>query len=396
MEGLNDTETFHHATNAPPSNPIQDPSGCGDRLLDDMLLEQTRRDVTEPVIEAVEPIIEIVEPVIEAGSSVGTIIETQSSVAQTQHTILATEMTTAAAGVSPVEQIVGPTEKVDTSTVVAFVAPSPVHEVVQVESSVGNPAEGTSVGLGISLQLSDLVKALLLDDDPNQIVLCTEVSSFFTFVGKMIDKLLHSGTSFRQFRPFLDRKLSLIEKIGSPHLSRAIADDLTRPERDFQKLKEFRDTGAPSYIAAQMESRLKAWRDAQALVEPEVQVRQSKVNKMKAVLDNKLQTLQNIKSSLVSSVGKIAQVKQELQAEEETWELLEMTRVNEERNQEIASRELKLSEQELTKAKEEAARMLSANEESMKATLQEELKQAYVEELSQLKQQVLNHKLRVE
>ena len=51
MEGPNDKETFHHATDAPPSDPIQDPSGSGDRLLDDMLLEQTRRDAIEPVIE---------------------------------------------------------------------------------------------------------------------------------------------------------------------------------------------------------------------------------------------------------------------------------------------------------------------------------------------------------
>ena len=123
---------------------------------------------------------------------------------------------------------------------------------------------------------------------------------------------------------------------------------------------------------------------------------QSKVEQMKAVLDDKLQILHNIKSSLASSAGKIARLKQELQAKGEAWEILEVARVDEERDREMVSKELELSEQELTKATEEAARMLAANEESMKATLQGELEQAYVEELSKLEQQVLNHKLHVD
>ncbi|XP_020263877.1 uncharacterized protein LOC109839789 [Asparagus officinalis] len=118
MEGPSDKETSHHATGALPSDPLQDLSGSSDRLLDDMLSEQSRRDAIEPVVETAEPVIdavepvfetvepvieviepvpELVEPIVEAGSSAGIIMETQSSVAQIQHTTLATEMTTAAA-----------------------------------------------------------------------------------------------------------------------------------------------------------------------------------------------------------------------------------------------------------------------------------------------------------
>ena len=71
MEGPSNKETLHNAADTSPSDPIQDPSRPGDRMLDDMLSEQTRCEPIEPVIEAVEPIIEAVELVIEVGSSAG-------------------------------------------------------------------------------------------------------------------------------------------------------------------------------------------------------------------------------------------------------------------------------------------------------------------------------------
>ncbi|XP_020275285.1 uncharacterized protein LOC109849814 isoform X2 [Asparagus officinalis] len=143
-----DEETFQDAALetlvTPASDPRQDPLGSDDRLLDDMLLEQTRREVIEPTHKATEPTIEVV-------SSTRTIIEAQSSFPQPQPNIplsLTTVAATITAGISPVEQVTRPTEEVGTSMTITPVITPTIHEARQAGPSAECRIEETSVDIG--------------------------------------------------------------------------------------------------------------------------------------------------------------------------------------------------------------------------------------------------------
>ncbi|XP_020242920.1 uncharacterized protein LOC109821138 [Asparagus officinalis] len=118
---------------------------------------------------------------------------------------------------NPVEPSVGPTTPVDTSTAVTPPLPPVTQE-------------------GPSSRLHVLAKELLSDDDPEKIVICIEVRSFFSFVNAMIGKLFHGGLSLRQFKPFLDSKVNSIREAGYPDLAKAIVDDLDCLEVDMYPL----------------------------------------------------------------------------------------------------------------------------------------------------------------
>ena len=100
------------------------------------------------------------------------------------------------------------------------------------------------------------MKELLSDSDPEKIVICIEIRSFFSFVNAMIDKLFHGGLSLHQFKPFLDLKINSIRDAGYPDLAKSIIDDLDRLERELQMFRELRDVGASSFIAAELDTHL--------------------------------------------------------------------------------------------------------------------------------------------
>ncbi|XP_020250521.1 uncharacterized protein LOC109827909 [Asparagus officinalis] len=258
-------------------------------------------------------------------SFTGTIIEAQSSVAQTQLTIPTTEMTAAATGISLVEQVLRPTGEVGTSTAAISATVLKVPEVVLAKPSAGHQLEETSLDFGSSSRLSGMVKALLSVDDPDQALLFMEVGSLFFFVNAMIDKLLVKGFSFHQFIPALANKINIIEKTGSSDLAQAIANDLDRLEREFQRLQELKTTGTSTYITDQMESRLQVWRDTRASAGLEIQTQQSRVDQMEAALLEKQTSLCQLKSSITSGEAKIERLKEELKAEEEALVILGMT-----------------------------------------------------------------------
>ncbi|XP_020265636.1 uncharacterized protein LOC109841166 isoform X1 [Asparagus officinalis] len=389
MEGSNDTNTFHHVADAPPSDPIRDPSGSEDRLLDEMLLEQTRRDATEPVIEAVEPIIG-------AGSSVGTIIETQSSVAQTQHTTLATEVTTAAAGIYPAEQIARPTKEVGTSATITSAITSTTHTSVQGVSNAECQTREPSVVIGLSTQLYDLVTTLLSNNDPDKILLLMEIRSFFSFVNEMVDNLLRNGLSISLFRSYLDKQVTLLRSQGYSDLADIITADLVCLECELAKLKGFQAAGVSSYVDAQMEAKLQAWLEAQISVDSKIREAEALVHQMEAAYAGRSTTLYNIDSSLASGDATIARLEQELKAAKDAQAALKITRVHAERAREETSGQLTLTKEKLATAKAEAVKVLAADEDSMKITIRSELEQAYTVELSKLEQQVLSHKLHVD
>ncbi|ONK56545.1 uncharacterized protein A4U43_C10F9910 [Asparagus officinalis] len=93
----------------------------------------------------------------------------------------------------PVEPAVRPATPADTSTAVT----PPLPLVTQGEG-------------GLSSRLHVLVKELLSDNDPEKIVICIEVRSFFFFVNAMLGKLFHCRLSLHQFKPFLDSRINSI------------------------------------------------------------------------------------------------------------------------------------------------------------------------------------------
>ena len=88
----------------------------------------------------------------------------------------------------------------------------------------------------------------------------------------MIGKLFHGGLFLHQFKPFLDPRINSIRDAGYPDLAKAIIDDLDCLEHELQMLRELRDAGASSFIAANLDTRLQTWRDTRVLTELEIQV----------------------------------------------------------------------------------------------------------------------------
>ena len=75
--------------------------------------------------------------------------------------------------------------------------------------------------------------------------------------------------------------------------------------------------------------------------------------------------------------------------------ILEMTKLQDQQTHTALSDELKSLKQQLVETEEVAVKTLAANEESIRAELQDELRQAYDEKLSKFSQQILSHGLDV-
>ena len=231
------------------------------------------------------------------------------------------------------------------------------------------------------------MKELLSDNDPEKIVICVEVRSFFSFMNAMLGKLFHDGLSLRQFKPFLDSKINLIRDAGYPDLARVIFDDLDYLERELQMFHELRDAGASSFIAAELDTHLQTWRDARFLAEFDIQVQRDRVGRVEAHLAARSSSLTELDSSITSCETQIDQLRRELREKEETLSILQMTKIHDQQAHTALSDELKSLKQKLVETEEVAAKTLSTTEESIRV----ELRQAYDEKLSKLNQQIFGH-----
>ena len=231
------------------------------------------------------------------------------------------------------------------------------------------------------------MKELLSDSDPEKIVICIEIRSFFSFVNAMIDKLFHGRLSLHQFKLFLDLKINSIRDAGYPDLAKSIVDDLDCLERELQMFRELRDAGASSFIAAELDTHLQTWRDAKFLAELDIQVQRDRVDRVEAHLAAKSSSLTELDSSLASCATEIDQLRRVLREKEETFGILQMTKVQDQQAHTALSGELTSLKQKLVETEEVAARTLATNEESIRA----ELRQAYDEKLSNLNQQIFGH-----
>ncbi|XP_020266628.1 uncharacterized protein LOC109842130 [Asparagus officinalis] len=72
---------------------------------------------------------------------------------------------------------------------------------------VGSQPEGTSVGIGSRSSLYEHVRALLADTDPDRDIFRTDLGFFTAFFNGMIEKLLHRGYCFDQFRRSFSRHM---------------------------------------------------------------------------------------------------------------------------------------------------------------------------------------------
>ena len=239
------------------------------------------------------------------------------------------------------------------------------------------------------------MKELLSDNDPEKIVICIEVRSFFSFVNAMIGKLFHGGLFLHQFKPFLDSRINSIRDAGYPDLAKAIVDDLDCLEHELQMFRELRDAGASSFIAAHLDARLQTWRDTRIFAELEIQVQWDRVDRVESNLAIRSSSLDKLDFSITSCETKIDQLRRELREEEKTLSILQMTKIQDQQAHTALSDELKSLKQKLVETEEIAMKTLASTEESIRAELQDELRQAYDEKLSKFSQQIFSHGLDV-
>ncbi|XP_020271581.1 cell wall protein DAN4-like [Asparagus officinalis] len=127
-----------------------------------------------------------------------------------------------------------------------------------------------STSQALSSSLSDHIRALLADEDPDKAVICANVQSFVTFLNTMVDQILLKGSPFEHFRKSLDRHVSGIREYGCAELSDSIEAYLAAFKQNIEHLQNLRVNGSPSYIAPRMDLRLQAWRDSQKSAESEL------------------------------------------------------------------------------------------------------------------------------
>ena len=111
------------------------------------------------------------------------------------------------------------------------------------------------------------------------------------------------------------------------------------------------------------------------------------MDRVEAHLAAKSSSLTELDSSLAPCATEIDQLRRALREKEETFGILQMTKVQDQQAHTALSEELKSLKQKLTETEEVAAKTLATNEESIRA----ELRQAYDEKLSKLNQQIFGH-----
>ncbi|XP_020254152.1 uncharacterized protein LOC109831226 [Asparagus officinalis] len=65
-------------------------------------------------------------------------------------------------------------------------------------------AEGSSIELVPSSSLSDRIRALLADEDPDKAGICSDLDGFISFLNSMVDRILSKGSRFESFKKPLD------------------------------------------------------------------------------------------------------------------------------------------------------------------------------------------------
>ncbi|XP_020251031.1 uncharacterized protein LOC109828444, partial [Asparagus officinalis] len=172
--------------------------------------------------------------------------------------------------------------------------------------------EGTSVGVGSRSSLYERVRTLLADTDPDKDIFRTDLGLFTVFFNGMIEKLLHRGYCFDQFRRSFSRYMTMIREEGYPELTDSFTADFTVLESEIRELKELKANGASSFVSSQMEHRLAQWRDLRSSIGRELQSHESSVAQLMATVARKDTDRAGLLSSLDSGREEVARLKEAL------------------------------------------------------------------------------------
>ncbi|XP_020246375.1 uncharacterized protein LOC109824244 isoform X1 [Asparagus officinalis] len=119
-----------------------------------------------------------------------------------------------------------------------------------ISEPVGSQPEGTSVGIGPRSSLYERVRVLLADTDPDKDIFRTDLGLFTVFYNGMIEKLLHRGYGFDQFRRSFSRHMPMFREEGYPELADSFTADFAVLESEIRELKELKANGVSSFVSS--------------------------------------------------------------------------------------------------------------------------------------------------
>ncbi|XP_020262733.1 uncharacterized protein LOC109838721 [Asparagus officinalis] len=210
----------------------------------------------------------------------------------------------------------------------------------------------------------------------------------------MIEKILHQGYCFDQFRRSLSRHLTMIKEEGYPALADSLTADFIILESELRELEELKANGASSFVSSQLEHRLSQWRDLRSSIGSELQSHENSITQLMASLARKDTDRAELLSSLDSNREEVDKLKKALKYAEESGAIMaeELAELEKSRGQMLER--LGSTQERLMKLKNEAAKILSNSKESVRVDLQAELEQSYVDRLSKLEFHILARRLR--
>ncbi|XP_020251034.1 uncharacterized protein LOC109828452, partial [Asparagus officinalis] len=253
--------------------------------------------------------------------------------------------------------------------------------------------EGISAGIGSRPSLYEQVHALLADTNPDGDVFRTDLGFFTAFYNGVIDKLLHRGSSFDQFRRSFSRHMMMMREEGYPDLADSFTADFAALESEIRELRELKAGGAPSFASSQVEDRLTQWHELRSSVGSELRSRERTVEQLMASLARKDTSRAELVSSLDSTRAEIARLKEALERAEESAATISEELVGLERSREWTLDRLGSVQEGLMKLRHEAAEVLNSSEDSVRASLQAEFEQDYMDRLSGLESHILSRRL---
>ncbi|XP_020249292.1 uncharacterized protein LOC109826682 [Asparagus officinalis] len=250
-----------------------------------------------------------------------------------------------------------------------------------------------STSQDLSSSLSDCIRALLADEDPDKIALCIDIQSFILFLNAMVDRILLKGSPFELFQKSLDHHVSGIKEQGCAELSNSLEAYLVDLKQHIKQLQNFRANGASSYITSEMDLRLQAWRDSQKSVESELQILKTRINQLRVSASKKTQIKADLYRNLESRRAVVAELEKRLAEAREACEVLESDLAEVTQAEVSTLRQLNLQDKIFADKEQEAAKIRSIDERKFKANLIPELELAYATRLSQLEDELRHYKL---
>ncbi|XP_020262531.1 uncharacterized protein LOC109838505 [Asparagus officinalis] len=254
-------------------------------------------------------------------------------------------------------------------------------------------AEGSSIELVPSSSLSDRIRALLADEDPDKAGICSDLDGFISFLNSMVDRILSKGSRFESFKKPLDRYISGIRDEGYNDLADSINAYMVDLKQHVDLLRGLRTESVPSYIASRMDSKLQALRDSQTSANLELQQLRAHSDQLRMNVGKRIQAQVNLRRDLESSRAEIARLEEELAMAKDAHDVLESELKREIHTEGNLLQQLNLQDQMIAEKEQEIAALHNVDEEAFKIKLAAELEQARALELSKLENQISQYKL---